>query len=78
MVMDQLTTIFRDVFQDEELNIAEDMTAADIDDWDSVMHINLILTVEEHFGVRFKSSEVARLQSIGELHNLVVEKSADQ
>lgn len=76
--MDELTTIFRDVFQDDELSIAEDMTAADIEDWDSVMHINLILSVEEHFGVRFKSSEVARLQSIGELHNLIVEKGADQ
>ena len=53
------------------------MTAADIDEWDSIMHINLILTVEEHFDVRFRSSAVAQLRSVGELHDLIVEKRED-
>lgn len=54
------------------------MTAADIEEWDSIMHINLVLSVEEYFGIRFGSAEVARLQSVGELHDLIVEKQAGQ
>jgi acyl carrier protein len=77
MVMNELSTVFREVFQEDDLTIAADMTAADIDDWDSIMHINLILSVEEYFGVRFRSSEVSRLQSVGELHDLIVEKRAE-
>jgi acyl carrier protein len=77
MVMDQLSAVFREVFQEEDLEIEADMTAADIDEWDSIMHINLILTVEEHFDVRFRSSEVAQLRSVGELHDLIVEKRED-
>lgn len=78
MVMNELSTVFREVFQEESLDIEADMTAADIEEWDSIMHINLILSVEEHFGIRFRSSEVARLQSVGELHDLIVEKRAEQ
>ena len=74
--MNQLSSVFREVFQEEDLNIEAEMTAADIEEWDSIMHINLILTIEESFGVRFRSSEVARLQSVGELHDLIVEKRA--
>ena len=74
--MNELSSVFREVFQEEDLNIEAEMTAADIEEWDSIMHINLILTIEEYFGVRFRSSEVARLQSVGELHDLIVEKRA--
>jgi acyl carrier protein len=74
MVMDQLSAVLREVFQEDDLEIDADMTAADIDEWDSIMHINLILAVEEHFDVRFRSYEVAQLRSVGELHDLIVEK----
>jgi len=74
MVMDQLSAVIREVFQEDDLEIDADMTAADIDEWDSIMHINLILAVEEHFDVRFRSYEVAQLRSVGELHDLIVEK----
>ena len=76
MVMQQLLVVFREVFQDEGLTIEAGTTAVDIDDWDSVMHVTLILSVEEHFGVRFSSSEVASLQSVGELNDLIAKKSA--
>jgi acyl carrier protein len=76
MVMNELSTVFREVFQEENLDIEADMTSADIAEWDSIMHITLILSVEDYFGIRFRSSEVARLQSVGELHDLIVEKRA--
>ncbi|MDH3990385.1 MAG: acyl carrier protein [Gammaproteobacteria bacterium] len=76
--MNELSTVFREVFQEEDLDIEADMTAADIEEWDSIMHINLVLSVEEYFGIRFGSAEVARLQSVGELHDLIVEKQAGQ
>ncbi len=78
MVMSQLSEVFQEVFQDEDLTIEAETTAAEIADWDSVMHVSLILSVEQHFDVRFNSSEVSSLQSVGELNDLIVKKLAQK
>jgi acyl carrier protein len=70
----RVTEIFRDLFNDDQLVISRQTTAKDIEDWDSVMHVSLIIQVEKEFGVRFSSSEVARLQDVGELIDLVESK----
>lgn len=72
--LERLNHIFKEVFNDEDLVIHRDTTAADIAEWDSVMHVSLIVKVEKVFGVRFSSSEVAKLQNVGDLEDLIASK----
>jgi acyl carrier protein len=71
----RMTEVFRDVFDDEELTISRNTSAKDIENWDSLSHVSLIVRVEKEFGVRFSSSEVAELQSVGELIDLIDKKA---
>ncbi len=75
---DQMQDVFRDVFDDEELTLAAEMTAQDIDGWDSLMHINLIIAVERRFGVKFATAEISGLkaddQNVGTFRQLVAKK----
>lgn len=66
-IKERLQEIFRDVFDDEELEIREDMSAKDIEDWDSLAQINLIIAIEKEFGVKFNLEEVSKLKNIGEM-----------
>ncbi len=72
----QLNDVFQDVFDDDELLTTRATTAADVEDWDSLMHVTLIINVEKAFGVRFLSAEVAGLKSVGELVDLIDSKVA--
>jgi acyl carrier protein len=74
-ILKQLNEIFIDVFDDDEINIEMGTSAEDIDEWDSVMHISLILEIENVFSVKFSSSEIAALKNVGDLANLVGGKS---
>ena len=70
----RVKTIFCDVFNDEELTVSRQTTAKDVEDWDSIMHVSLVVTIEKAFGIRFSSSEVAGLQNVGELVDLIDSK----
>ncbi|HMZ56021.1 MAG TPA: acyl carrier protein [Nitrospira sp.] len=63
----QLEEVFRQVFDNDQLALRDDMTASDIEGWDSVAHINLMFGIEQAFGVRFKGNELADMKNIGEL-----------
>jgi acyl carrier protein len=63
--------VFRDVFDDDSLVIGPETTAADVEQWDSLMHVTLMVNVERTFGIRFTSSEVSELKNVGELVELV-------
>lgn len=63
----QLEEVFRQVFDNDQLALRDDMTASDIEGWDSVAHINLMFGIEQAFGVRFKGNELADTKNIGEL-----------
>ena len=71
----RLKGVFQDVFDDDDLVVTRETTAQDVDEWDSLMHVTLMLTVERGFGVRFSSSEVAMLKSVGQLVDLIESKS---
>ena len=66
-----LTEVFQQVFEDDELAITRETTAADIESWDSLMHVSLILAVEKKFRIRFSSSEVSSLMNVGMLVDLI-------
>lgn len=72
--LDRLNEVFRAVFDDDELQLTRSSTAGDVEDWDSLMHVTLMLNVEKAFGVRFSSTEVAALKNVGELVDLVDSK----
>jgi len=70
----RLTSIFRDVFDDDSLVIGENTTAADIEDWDSLEHINLVGAVESEFGLKFKMREVSGMKNVGEMLDIICER----
>jgi acyl carrier protein len=66
-ILEKLTAIFRQVFDDETIIARPEMTAADVKRWDSLSHIDMIVLVEEAFGIRLPTREVVRLQNVGDL-----------
>jgi acyl carrier protein len=70
-VLTRINEVFQDVFDDDEINVSRATTAEDIEGWDSLMHVTLMVNVEKAFGVRFSSSEVASLKDVGELEDLI-------
>ena len=73
-IFEKLTPIFQDVFDDDEIVLVSDLTAADVDEWDSLSHIRLIVSVEQAFGISFTAAEVSRLENVGEFADLVKSK----
>jgi acyl carrier protein len=67
----QLTQVFRDVFGDDSIDASPEMTAKDVDGWDSLSNIRLILTIERTFKVRFTTSEIGKLEKVEDLAALI-------
>ncbi|HEY3990252.1 MAG TPA: acyl carrier protein [Acidobacteriaceae bacterium] len=74
----RLTEIFRDIFDDDALTLRPEMTAADVPDWDSFNHINLIVATEAKFGVKFQTAEIESLKNVGHFEELIAKKLAAQ
>ena len=70
----ELTTVFQDVFDDDSLEVTPDLSAKDVDGWDSLTHIRLLLSVEKKFNVKFTTSEIGRLENVGDLVTLIEAK----
>jgi len=73
--IEKLNDIFRAVFGDDEINIRPEMTAGDVDGWDSLSHVTLILAVEEGFGIRFAQRELLTFKNVGDLLRSIENKS---
>jgi len=70
-LLTRLNVIFQEVFDDEEVHVTRATTARDVSGWDSLRHVSLLVSVERAFGIRFRSSEVANLNNVGELLDLI-------
>lgn len=70
-VMERLTGVFRDVFDDDSIVITDQTTANDIEEWDSLEHINLIDAVEQEFHMQFQMKEVSGMKNVGEMADIV-------
>jgi len=70
-IYDKLTNIFRDTFDDPDLVIGPQLTADDVDGWDSLYHIRLMLSVQEAFKIKFSALEIGQLKNVGDLANLI-------
>ncbi len=73
-VVEQLTGVFHNVFDDEKIVLHDALTAKDVKDWDSLNHINLIVAVEMKFGIKLKTAEIARLANVGQFIDVILQK----
>ncbi len=73
-LIDIINAIFREVFDDDGLVVTPEMTADDIDEWDSLSHIRLIVAHEIEFGVKFKTTELSDLRNVGDFIDLLKSK----
>ncbi len=70
-----LYEIFEDFFEVEEDEFGPELTADQVDGWDSLNHVRLMLTVEQKFGVKFSTGEIGSLKNVGDLISLIERKA---
>lgn len=70
-VWDRVVLVMRETFDDQALDVTRETTARDIDEWDSLRNVELMLALESKFGVRFYTGEIARMQNVGELADTI-------
>ncbi|MBO8450203.1 MAG: acyl carrier protein [Spirochaetes bacterium] len=73
-ILQKLEAIFRDVLDNEEICLTEDTTADDIEEWDSLSHIQLIVAIEKGFGIKLSAREVRELADVGEMVLCIADK----
>lgn len=73
-IFTKLNEVFRDVFDDEKIAVNDATTADDIEDWDSLEHVNLIVAVQNAFGVKFNIGQVNSMQNVGEMVDIILQK----
>lgn len=73
-MLKQLNTIFARVLDREEIDLKETTTAADVEDWDSLTHIQLVVETEKFFKVKFKAEEIQKFQNVGDMCRALREK----
>jgi acyl carrier protein len=73
-ILQRLSSIFQDIFDDENLEITESTAASDIEDWDSLTHINLVSACENEFKLRFSLAELEDLKNVGDMITLIANK----
>jgi acyl carrier protein len=72
----QLNDLFRELFSDDNIVLRPDMTAEDIDGWDSFNHLSIIVAVETRFGIKMKTSEIDKLMNVGDLVAAIESKAS--
>ncbi len=72
-VYERLNKVFQDVFDDETIEVNDDTTADDIDEWDSFEHINLVVAVEEEFAFKIPMGKVVTMKNVGEMVDIILQ-----
>jgi acyl carrier protein len=73
-ILSQVQDIFRDHLEDETIVLTEATTANDVDGWDSLMHLQLIVAIENHFKIKFTSREILQWKNIGEMIKNIIKR----
>jgi acyl carrier protein len=71
----RLAEIFEDVFDEDPIKVTPELSAKDVDGWDSLTHIRLMLTVEKAFKTKFSTSEIGKLENVGDLVALIAARA---
>ena len=70
-IYEQLNEVFRDVFDDDTIEVNDQTPSRDIEDWDSLEHINLIAAIETQFGMKFTMGQVVTMKNVGEMVDII-------
>jgi acyl carrier protein len=70
----KVTELMEDVFDEDDLTYSDALTAADIEEWDSLSNIRFVVGIEKEFGIRFSNSEIAALENVGQMVDLITAK----
>ncbi|MCS7078320.1 MAG: acyl carrier protein [Bacteroidia bacterium] len=75
-VLQEIHPIFHDILEDDTIILTRETTAHQVDGWDSLSHIDIIVAIEKHFGIRFTSAEIASFKNVGDLVDCVAKKKS--
>lgn len=75
-IIERLNDTFRYVFNDDGIIVSDGITADDIDAWDSLSHITLVVAIEKEFGVKLKAAEVGKLKNVGEMISILEQRAS--
>jgi acyl carrier protein len=74
-VLEKLQVIFRDCLENEDIVLTPSMTTDDVDGWNSLTHIQIVVAVEKMFRVRFTSKEIMNWKNVGEMSHSILSKA---
>ena len=74
-IVEKLTSIFHEVFKDNTIVLNDEMTSADVENWDSLTHMLMISMVQERFAVKFRLKELNKLKKVGDIISILEEKT---
>jgi acyl carrier protein len=74
-IYERLNSVFHSVFFDDSIHVTADTSAPDVDGWDSVAHVNLMVAVESEFGIEFTTQELESMETVGDMARLVAAKT---
>lgn len=73
-IMAEIEEIFRDVLDNEEIELTDETTSADIDEWDSLSHIQLVVAIEKHFKLKFTAAQISGWKNVGAMCQDIVDR----
>ena len=74
-ILNQVQEIFRDILDNEDIILTSETTANDVEEWDSLSHIQLIVAIEKHFKIKFTSKEIPSWKNVGEMIDCIASKN---
>jgi acyl carrier protein len=75
-IISELTLVFRKVLDDPSITLTPETTADDVENWDSLNHVFIVVEIEQHFGIKFQAAEMEELKNVGELADLISNRLA--
>lgn len=76
-ILAKLTPIFYDVLDNDSIEVSRTLSAGEVDEWDSLSHIRLIVAVERAFDIKFRSTEIGDLKNVGDLVDIIQQKCSE-